>query len=91
MNLLDLQGIMCLSICTVGTSADPNAAVHRMSAGAPRRGIAIPAGGTVLLNHAYSTIKVRGAERRRCAAHAGGLQPRPTTSQADSAHPLHAV
>ncbi len=62
-----------------------------MSAGAPRRGIAIPAGGTVLLNHAYSTIKVRGTERRRCAAHAGRLQLRLTTSQADSAHPLHAL
>lgn len=32
----------------------------RMSDGVPRRGIVIPAGGTVLLNHAYATIKVTG-------------------------------
>ena len=32
----------------------------RMSEGVPRRGIVIPAGGTVLLNHAYATIKVTG-------------------------------
>ncbi len=31
-----------------------------MSEGVPRRGIVIPAGGTVLLNHAYATIKVNG-------------------------------
>ncbi|KAK9839306.1 hypothetical protein WJX81_006877 [Elliptochloris bilobata] len=30
----------------------------KMQSGAPKRGIVIPSGGTVLLNHAYSTIKV---------------------------------
>ena len=30
---------------------------------APKRGIVIPAGGTVLLNHAYSTIKARPGHR----------------------------
>lgn len=45
-----------LGFCGVSTTVW---AGHRVSSRSPRRGIVIPAGGTVLLNYAYSTIKVR--------------------------------